>query len=128
PYGDLTWKARGLDWESGEDEATAWTIRELTSAKALAEESRAMHHCVVSYAHRCAHGHAAIFSLCADGLRRVTVELDLLRHRIVQVRGACNRSATSEEQVVLERWLADTSHVSRGGAPRFRGNRLVSGT
>ena len=54
PYGDLTWTAHGLDWERREGEAITWTVRELTSSKALGEESRTMHHCVASYAHRCA--------------------------------------------------------------------------
>jgi hypothetical protein len=117
PYGDFAWKPRGLDWETGEGEAIAWTVRELTTSRALAEESRAMHHCVGSYAYRCAQGQSAIFSFRADGVRRVTVEVDPLG-RIVQARGACNRAATTEEQAVLARWLAVvSSRRSPGGAP-----------
>ncbi|APR78908.1 Hypothetical protein A7982_04255 [Minicystis rosea] len=103
-YGDFVWRARDLDWESSEDEATVWTVRELTSSRALAEESRAMHHCVASYAYRCARGETAIFSLCAGGVRKVTIELDPVSRHMVQVRGACNRPATAEEQAVLARW------------------------
>jgi hypothetical protein len=109
PYAALTWRARGLDWETGEGAPVAWTVRELTSSQALAEESLAMHHCVASYGHRCAQGRSAIFSLCSGGLRKITVELDPTSHRIVQARGACNRAATSEEQAVLARWLSAKS-------------------
>lgn len=108
PYADLTWKARGLDWQSSEGETIAWNVKELTSSRELAEESHAMHHCVASYAYRCAQGHSAIFSLSAAGIRRITVELDPSGHRIVQARGACNRAVTSDEQAVLARWLTAT--------------------
>lgn len=107
PHADLVWRARGLEWQSDADEA--WTIRELTSSKALAEESRAMHHCVASYAYRCARGLAAIFSLCAGGVRRITIELDPFTHRVVQARGVCNRATTHEEQTMISRWLTATS-------------------
>ena len=113
PYGDFVWEARGLDWESSEGEAPVWTVRELTSSRALAEESRAMHHCVASYAYRCARGQSAIFSLCAGGIRKVTIELDPFSHRMLQIRGACNRVATAEELVVLARWLQATAPERR---------------
>jgi len=109
PYGDMTWNARGMDWDLREGEEIVWTVRELTSSRALFDESHAMHHCVASYAHRCARGQSAIFSLCIGAVRRITVELDPFGHRIVQARGACNRAATAEEQAVLARWLVATS-------------------
>lgn len=107
PYGNLMWRALGLDWEWRESESIVWTVRELTSGRALSEESQSMHHCVASYAYRCAQGHSAIFSLCANGTRRITIELEPTSRRIAQARGTCNRSATSEEQSVISRWLAD---------------------
>jgi hypothetical protein len=111
PQIELTWRARGFDWESGDD--AAWTMRELTTSAALTEESAAMHHGVASCAHRCAQGFRAILSLCAGGARQITVELDPFRHRIVQARGARNRAATPEEHAVLARWLAATSPERR---------------
>jgi hypothetical protein len=105
PYGDLTWKHHGLDWETGEGEHPAWTVRELTTSRALAEESRAMHHCVSSYARRCADGYSMIFSLCAAGERRITIELASWGD-VLQARGTCNRDATAEERAVMNRWLA----------------------
>lgn len=106
PYADLMWRALGLDWEWRESESLFWTVRELTSGRALHEESQSMHHCVASYAYRCAQGHSAIFSLCANGTRRITIELEPTSRRIAQARGTCNRSATPEEQSVISRWLA----------------------
>lgn len=105
PHGDLTWRAHGLDWEHREGEEV-WSVRELLSSRALLEETRAMHHCVATYAHRCAQGWSAIFSLSVGAIRRITVELDPVTGRIVQARGACNRAATPEEQTMLARWLA----------------------
>lgn len=109
PYGDLAWTTHGLDWDLREGETVTWTIRELLSSTSLGEESRTMHHCVASYSYRCAQGKTAIFSVCAAGDRKVTVELDPFSRRIMQVRGLCNRAATIEEQTVLSRWLAATS-------------------
>ena len=120
PYGDLTWMPHRLDWELREGEAIAWTVRELTSSRALAEETRAMHHCVASYAHRCVQGTTAIVSLCADGVRRVTVELDPFRRRIVQVRGLCNRAALPAEDAVLAEWLAATAPADGDSAVAAR--------
>lgn len=97
PHGDLSWTKHGLDRDFRENDVLLWTIRELTSSRALGEESRAMHHCVASDAHRCAHGKTAIFSICADAIRKGTVELEPFSRRVVQVRGLCNRAATPHE-------------------------------
>jgi hypothetical protein len=82
-------------------------VVQLTSASDLVAESRAMHHCVWTYAEKCIAGSASIWSLRLKGgksvSRLLTVELDR-RHRAVQVRGFGNRIATADENRVLDRW------------------------
>jgi hypothetical protein len=100
----LTWSLRGWDW-TVVDGAHEWTISELTSSRELAAESAAMHHCVGSYAHRCAAGTSAIFSARRDGERMFTIELEPATRRVVQARGVANRACTESELAVVARWL-----------------------
>ena len=75
-----------------------WTIVELCSSKALQEEGREMRHCVFTYANGCLNGTTAIWSLRVRPEREVktrrllTLEVNLARRAIVQVRGHCNQS------------------------------------
>jgi hypothetical protein len=87
-------------------------VRELTSTAQLVEESATMSHCVSGYDYRCVQGMSVIFSLCFDGGRRVTIELQPATRRVVQVRGCRNRAATTEELGVVQRWLAATAVAS----------------
>lgn len=114
PYARRFWARKGWDREVLFGGRT-WTVIELISGRELYEEGRAMHHCVSGYAHRCAAGWAAIFSLREEGWRRVTVEITVPERRVVQARGACNRAATSEEKDVLQRWLRAISGPTGGG-------------
>jgi hypothetical protein len=82
-------------------------VRQLKQAEDLVMESRAMRHCVSSYAGKCIAGHASIWSLrrCTKDRidRLLTIEVDP-QHRAVQVRGLANRLAYPDERNVLERW------------------------
>lgn len=99
------------DWHPSPREAKArdewFSIRQLTTAQDLVEESRAMHHCVSSYARKCIAGNASIWTLRRKALgktdRLLTIELDP-QHRAVQVRGFGNRLATPDEYKILQRW------------------------
>ena len=70
-------------------------------------ETRAMHHCVWSYAGKCIAGQASIWSLRhrsgKDVSRLLTIELDRY-DRAVQIRGFANRLATADERKILDRW------------------------
>jgi len=103
----LTWRARGWDWEGASPRGT-WTVRELTTSALLGDESAAMHHCVASYDYRCAQGVSAVFSVCRDGVRQVTVELDPASRRVVQARGPYNRPCSAGEIDLLQRGPAAT--------------------
>jgi hypothetical protein len=80
---------------------------QLRTAADLVSETRAMRHCVASYAAKCIAGQASIWSLrrraAGDTERLLTIELDR-QNRAVQVRGFANRLARPEERKLLERW------------------------
>lgn len=105
------WTPHGLNWHA-DIEGTRWTIRELISSQALAREGLVMRHCVLTYEGPCVHGRCAIVSLRRDDEPRLTVELRLPSARVVQVRGAGNRSADEREEQVLARWQREVLGVS----------------
>jgi hypothetical protein len=80
---------------------------QLRTAADLVAETRAMRHCVASYAAKCIAGQASIWSLrrraAGSTERLLTVELDS-RNRAVQIRGFANRVAHPEERQILTRW------------------------
>lgn len=82
-------------------------VVQITKADDLVAESRAMHHCVWTYAAKCIAGQASIWSLRRTGAgradRMLTIELDP-RNRAVQVRGFGNRTARQDELQLLGRW------------------------
>lgn len=84
-----------------------FAVVQITKADDLVAESRAMHHCVWTYAEKCIAGQASIWSLRRTGVgradRMLTIELDP-RNRAVQVRGFGNRTARQDELQVLGRW------------------------
>jgi len=84
-----------------------YVVAQLRTAADLVAETRAMRHCVASYAAKCIAGQASIWSLrrraTGNTNRLLTIELDRQR-RAVQVRGFANRPPHAEERKVLERW------------------------
>jgi PcfJ-like protein len=111
---DAAWAGSVLaDWEwvpSSKDakaKGERFVVRQLKQAEDLVMESRAMHHCVATYATKCIAGAASIWSLrrCTKDRidRLLTIEVDRHDHA-VQVRGLANRLAQPDERNVLERW------------------------
>jgi len=111
---NVAWSGSSLaDWEwvpSSRDakaKGERFVVRQLKQAEDLVMESRAMRHCVSTYAGKCIAGRASIWSLrrCTKDRidRLLTIEVD--QHgQAVQVRGLANRLAHAEERNVLERW------------------------
>ncbi|MBX3571245.1 MAG: PcfJ domain-containing protein [Mesorhizobium sp.] len=101
---DWTWQPPGKEAKARREE---FVVAQLTSAEDLVAESRAMHHCVWSYAGKCIAGQASIWSLRQrsgkDVSRLLTIELDRA-DRAVQIRGFANRVATADERKILDRW------------------------
>ena len=101
-----------LETTTGPDGKTRPTLKivELRTSADLAEEGRAMRHCVATYAGSCAGGRVSIWSLLtSDGSamrRRVTVEVRNESRSIVQVRGRLNRKMKAAERDALRRWAS----------------------
>lgn len=99
------------EWQPSAKEAKAhgerFFVRQLKTAEDLVAESRAMHHCVSTYAAKCIAGYASIWVLRRTALgkieRLLTIEVDR-QNRAVQVRGFSNRVALPEERKIIERW------------------------
>jgi hypothetical protein len=111
---DATWPGSPLadwEWAPSTPEAKArrerFVVRQLKHAEDLVMESRAMRHCVSTYAGKCIAGQASIWSLrlCTKDRidRLLTIEVDK-QDRAVQVRGVANRLAHPQERQVLDRW------------------------
>jgi PcfJ-like protein len=110
--GGSSWPAAIMDWSwtpgvKDRCERDEFLVVQLRTAADLMAETRAMHHCVASYAGKCIAGTSSIWSLRrrAGGKteRLLTIELD--RHyRAIQIRGFANRTARTDERKLLERW------------------------
>jgi len=107
PYRNLRWKSKGWDWEWRPAPDDAWSIRELTTEKALHEEGARMAHCVPLYSDPCFAGQSSIFSLAHRGEPCLTIEVSPLHGNVVQLRGFRNRSPNEEESAIVERWNAE---------------------
>ena len=94
--------------ESGTWDVKFWTIEELLDSRQLDEECLALHHCVGTYAKRCALRYSSIWSLRRQGSRTVqriaTIEVDLATRRIVTALGRCNTRLTRESREVMLVW------------------------
>lgn len=108
------------EWAPSSKDAKAkgerFVVRQLKQAEDLVMESRAMRHCVSTYAGKCIAGRASIWSLrrCTKDRidRLLTIEVDQ-QDRAVQVRGLANRLATADERNVIERWAKARGIVLR---------------
>lgn len=110
---DASWPGAAIpdwSWSSSpkvRSKREEFVVVQLRTATDLVAETRAMHHCVASYAAKCIAGQASIWSLrrrAAGTVQRLlTIELDR-RHIAVQLRGFANRAPLSEERKVVERW------------------------
>jgi len=104
PLADWEWTPSAKDAKA---KGERFVVRQLKQAEDLVMESRAMRHCVSTYAGKCIAGRASIWSLrrCTKGSidRLLTIEVDQ-EHQAVQVRGFANRLAHADERNVLERW------------------------
>src|SRR5215470_1118724 len=100
---DWSWSPATKDRAKREE----YLVIQLRTAADLVAETRAMHHCVASYAAKCIAGHASIWSLrrraAGNTDRLLTIELDR-QYRAIQVRGFANRTPRTEERKLLERW------------------------
>lgn len=89
---------------------THWRFHQITTGAELANEGNAQHHCVSSYAPRCAAGSCSIWSLTANGQRALTIEVE---GRVVrQAAGYANRRPKAEEIAVMREWMRECAFIS----------------
>lgn len=85
-----------------------WFIDEILTGKALKEEGKVMHHCVVSYSGYITKGEASIWSVVHQTNPRaekvLTLEVRNQIKQVVQMRGVCNRAAEARELNVVQMW------------------------
>ena len=90
-----------------------WSITEILTLQALAEEGKEMSHCVLSYALRVADGQCSIWTMrvrsCLEPRprRALTIEMVNRSRTIVQARGKLNRLPAPAERAVLEAWARE---------------------
>ena len=104
PLADWEWVPSSKDAKA---KSERFVVRQLKQAEDLVMESRAMRHCVSTYAGKCIAGRASIWSLRRCTKERIdrllTIEVDS-QAQAVQVRGFGNRLANADERNVVERW------------------------
>jgi hypothetical protein len=87
-----------------------WHFREVLDSATLADEGRAMGHCVYSYASSIERGECSIWTLTLeDGTghwRRLTIEVRNSARRIVQARGRFNKLPEALDRVALSTWAS----------------------
>jgi hypothetical protein len=96
-----------------------WHVREILDGKALADEGRAMGHCVYSYARMIEAGQCAIWTLTlrddTGHWRRLTIEVHPAPRQIVQARGRFNAKPAPQDLLALEAWATrNTLSVALG--------------
>jgi hypothetical protein len=107
PYRNIRWPSKGWNWDWRPSPEDRWSVRELTTGKALYGEGARMGHCVGLYADRCFAGQSSIFSLEYCDEPCLTIEVSPLHRVVVQMRGRGNRPPREEEKAVIERWNAE---------------------
>lgn len=99
----------GTEIVEGQGESkTVWTIRELLDSTSLANEGKAMHHCVGSYVGSCANGNVAIYSMIltdkTGSWHSLTIEVTPSVRAIRQARGLRNAWPSQLHTRILRRW------------------------
>lgn len=101
--------------EGGRKENVIWTVTEILTAKELAAEGRALHHCVYSYARSITAKHTSIWSLKSNDTRVMTIEVTNGAEKIVQYRGNFNAVPKAREFQILQAWASENSLTIASG-------------
>ena len=101
---------RLVQGEEGLRNMRVWTITEILTSRALCLEGQAMRHCVATYKENCVRRLVSIWSMQVETQRgrqrALTIEVDIPKRTICQVRGKCNRLPSANERAIVERWAA----------------------
>jgi hypothetical protein len=92
------------------DADVTFRVREIANGAALAEESRAMRNCVVTYVDAIAEGEQTLFSVVrvdeAKERHVLTFEVNVHRREVTEALGVLNRAPTETERAVLVAFAA----------------------
>lgn len=102
---------------SGAHHVEKIAILEIATSKELAQEGRALRHCVYSYSWQIQRGGTSIWSYRVDGERALTIEVRNPERRIVQVRGRNNRVPTKQEMAQIDRWVKENNLTKSSWLP-----------
>ncbi len=101
---DVSWQGRDWNWTTSVH-GKQWQFIELTSSQELNTEGELMEHCVGDYSMDCLDGNSAIFSLRADGSRKVTIEIEPLTRYLIQAQGKFNAEPERAVMTVINAWM-----------------------
>ena len=109
--GDQFWNPCGMHGYKVERKLEVVIMEELTGSKLLANEGRAMKHCVGSYVQQCVTGKTAIYSLRKYSMELLietlaTIEVNLSLRRIVQAKAKMNKKISDEARKHLDEWAS----------------------
>jgi hypothetical protein len=114
--GQLTWRPGpvpgGDCWGLHEGQGAVYNFTELMDGEQLRAEGKAMKNCVLTHARSCYFGYGAIFSVTATtnqqpSKRVATLELDIEKRQVYQVRAKCNQRITPETEKVIRQWAKE---------------------
>lgn len=103
-----------IDWSRVRADGTRvterWHFREVLDERTLADEGRAMSHCVLSYARQIEKRQCAIWTATLEDdtghWRRLTIEVRLSMRQVVQARGRFNRMPEPRDLMALNEWAS----------------------
>jgi hypothetical protein len=85
-----------------------WVIKQLLSSNDLYYEGALLKHCILSYAISCFAGTTAIWSFSfkniQNDIKLLTIEMNIKRREICQVRGMANRFPNQNEMKIIKQW------------------------
>lgn len=84
-----------------------WTVTEMTNSTELNKDSRALHHCVSSYAFSCMQGRCTIFSIKHNNERVATIEVIPQSKTIVQARQKFNAPLEARTRQIMTEWASN---------------------
>ena len=100
---------------SPDKEYDGFEFIQMRTAQDLVDEGKAMHHCVGSYADRCASGKSIIFSMRKNERSYVTIELDPRTYGISQQYTLHDITVTNRKVLdIINEWNNDCIELHKG--------------
>lgn len=104
---NASWKGANIPDKEVVFREQRFAFKQLLSGSELAEESRAMRHCVHSYSFSCQRGQCSIWShrmITDAGFKRM-LTIELRGRKIFQVKGFGNRDPKADERKLIQMWV-----------------------